>query len=183
MSLDKYNAPLQQGPFCKYHGHTRSPGDIDWVVVHDAEGANAQGVAAYGASGNAQASWHVTCDDKVGIRCLADDVVAYHAYSPANDIGLGLEICGYASWSKLTWYRHQATLKRSAWVVARWCVRYNIPARWLKDDEIRAHKPGLLTHADVTRVLHKGSHTDPGKNFPKGYFLLLVRRRVAELSS
>ena len=174
----KHDQRLQQGPFCSYHGGSRRPERIRWVVIHDAEGGSAQGVANYGASGNAQASWHVTCDDTVAIRCLADDIVGYHAYSPANDIGLGLEICGYASWSKLTWFRHQATLKRAAWVTARWCVRYQIPPRWLTDQQLRDERPGLTYHAQVTRVLKKGSHTDPGKNFPFGYFLWLVQRRV-----
>lgn len=178
-----HDKPLQKGPYCSYRGGPRSPSSISWVVIHDAEGGNAQGVAAYGASTGAQASWHVTSDDKISIRCLPDDIIGYHAYSPANDIGLGLEICGYASWTKLQWYQHQATLKRSAWVTARWCVRYKIPARWLTDEQIRERRPGILTHWDVTRVLRKGSHTDPGKNFPRTYFMYLVRRRVGWLQN
>lgn len=173
-----HDGRLQAGPYCRYHGPSRDPGRIKWVVIHDAEGGSADGVAAYGASGNAQASWHVTCDNKKSIRCLGDDVVAYHAYSPANEIGLGIELCGYARWSKLQWFQHQATLKRAAWVVARWCVKYDVPPRWLTPAQIRTQQKGVLKHADVTRVLGKGSHTDPGPNFPGGYFMWLVQRRV-----
>jgi N-acetylmuramoyl-L-alanine amidase CwlA len=149
-------------------------------VIHDAEAPSnaAQGVANYGASSSARASWHIVADDNITIRTLADDRVAYHAYSPANQIGLGIELCGYASYSRYQWYRHQATLKRGAWQTARWCVKYNIPPKWLTDSQIIDEVPGLLTHGDVTRVLKKGSHTDPGKNFPRGYFQFLVQRRV-----
>ena len=186
-----HDKALQFGPFCGYHGPQRSPDVIDWVVIHDTEGSSsgyptqpsAQGVASYGASKSAKASWHVTCDDKLAIRTLGDNTIGYHAYSPANNIGLGLEICGFARWSKIQWYLHQATLKRAAWVTARWCVKYGIPARWLTDSEIRAQKPGLLTHADVTRALKLGSHTDPGPNFPRYYFLMLVKRRVRWLTA
>jgi N-acetylmuramoyl-L-alanine amidase CwlA len=175
-----HRAPVQVGPACSWHGPRRSTGDICWIVIHDAEAPSnaARGVANYGASSSAKASWHMVVDDNVSIRQLGDDVVAYHAYSPANQIGLGIELCGYAAYSKLAWYRHQATLKRAAWQVARWCVKYDIPPRWLTGAQIIDEAPGMLTHADVTNILGKGNHSDPGPNFPRGYFQLLVRRRV-----
>jgi N-acetylmuramoyl-L-alanine amidase CwlA len=178
----KHDRPLQQGPYCGYHGGTRETANLRWIVIHDAEGSSAQGVANYGVTATS-ASWHVTVDDVVAIRCLADDIVAYHAYSPANEIGLGLEICGYAAWSKATWFRHQSTLKRAAWVTARWCVKYDIPVRWLTDQQLRNEACGLTYHAQITRVFRKGSHTDPGKGFPYGYFLYLVKRRVGWLKT
>ena len=186
----KHDKPLQKGPYCSYHGGFRPTRAIKWVVVHDTEGSasaypgqpSAQGVAAYGAGSNAQASWHVTVDEKVAIRCLPDTTVAYHAYSPANDIGLGLEICGWAKWSKVQWFKHIKTLRRSAWVTARWCDQYNIPPRILTRAQVRAGVAGITFHSDVTKYLGKGSHTDPGPNFPRGTFLWLVKRRLGWLS-
>lgn len=178
----KHDGRLQQGPYCGYHGGLRDPGRIKWIVIHDAEGSSAQGVANYGVT-TKSASWHVTVDDTIAIRCLADDIVAYHAYSPANDIGLGIELCGYARWSKKDWYIHQSTLKRAAWVVARWCQRYGIPAEWISDSGLKAQHKGITYHAQITRVLKKGSHTDPGPNFPFTYFMWLVKRRVKWLGS
>lgn len=175
---EKHRPVTQNGPYCTYHGGVRNPASIDWIVIHDAEGASAKGIASYGASGNAQASWHFACDNDNLIRCLADDVIAWHAYSPANQIGLAIELAGYASWSKLTWFRHQATLKRAAWQVARWAVKYNIPARILTKRQLKAQLAGITFHVDITKGLGVGSHTDPGPNFPRGYFMFLVRRRI-----
>lgn len=173
----KHDKPWQPGPYCGYHGGQRELSSIRWVVIHDAEGGDAQGVARYGVT-TKSASWHVTVDDNVAIRCAGDGTIAYHAYSPANDIGLGLEICGYAAWTRRQWFVRQATLKRAAWVTARWCVKYQIPPRWLSDRELLGNKKGVTYHAQITRVLREGSHTDPGKGFPYGYFMWLVQRRV-----
>lgn len=180
----KHRGPVKNGPKAVYHGASRWPGSIRLVVIHDTEGGGfpkqppARGVANYGASRSARASWHVTVDETEAIRCLPDDVVAWAAPG-ANTDGLQLEICGHARWSRLQWFRHQATLKRSAWVVARWCVLYGIPARWLTDRQLadRASE-GLCTHAQCSRVFRGSDHTDPGPNFPAGYFLWLVKRRV-----
>ena len=180
----RHRVPVVQGPRCRYPGPPRWPGQIRLVVVHDTEGNGypkqppAMGVARYGASSAARASWHFTVDQKEAVRCLPDDVVGWAAPG-ANTDGLQLEICGYARWSRLAWYRHQATLKRSAWVVARWCVRYGIPVRWLTDRQLsdRASE-GLATHVQCSRVFKGSDHTDPGPNFPADYFLWLVKRRV-----
>lgn len=174
----RHRKPVQIGPSCKHRGPPRSPASIKYVVIHDAEGASAQGVANYGATTSTVVSWHVTCDNEVLIRCLPDWVVAWTA-PPCNSSGLQIELCGFARWSKREWYQHQATLKRGAWQVARWCKQYGLPARWLNDSELRAgKKPGIVTHAQVSRVFGMSDHYDPGRNFPSRYFMYLVRRRL-----
>lgn len=177
MRDSKHRGPVQIGPRCKHDGGLRSASQIQYVVVHDAEGASAKGVANYGATTPTVVSWHVTCDDSVLIRCLPDLVIAWAA-PPCNTSGLQLELCGFARWSKLEWYRHQATLKRGAWQVARWCKLYGLPVRWLTDAELASGKhEGIVTHAQVSRVYGKSDHSDPGRNFPSRYFMYLVRRR------
>lgn len=177
----KHRKPVQIGPRCRHDGGTRYSTQIEYIVIHDAEGASAQGVANYGATTPRVVSWHVTCDDKILIRCLPDLVIGWAAPG-ANRNGLQLELCGYASWSKLTWYRHQSTLKRGAWQVAKWCKAYSIPARWLTDAELRnGNRDGIVTHAQVSRVFGLSDHTDPGKGFPSRYFMHLVRRRLGWL--
>lgn len=173
----KHRGPITHGPYIPYNGGTRPESAIRLVVIHDAEGANAKGVAAYGASGQRNASWHMTVDDNYLIQQLPDNIVAWAAPG-ANSDGLQLEICGFASWSKLQWYQHQSTLKRAAWQVARWCREHGIPARYLTDAQLRNGSAGITTHAQVNRVYKGSNHTDPGKNFPLGYFLFLVKRRI-----
>jgi N-acetylmuramoyl-L-alanine amidase CwlA len=173
----KHRGPITHGPHISYNGGYRPESKIRLVVIHDAEGANAKGVAAYGASGQKNASWHMTVDDDYLIRQLPDNMVAWAAPGANND-GLQLEICGYARWSKLTWYRHQATLKRAAWQTARWCFDHGIPARYLTDSQLSKGYEGITFHAQVSHVYRGSDHTDPGPNFPKRYFLFLVQRRL-----
>lgn len=173
----KHRGPITRGPYIAYNGGARSPAAIRLVVIHDAEGGIAKNVASWGASGQRNASWHYVVDDTHLIQQVKDDVIAWTAPGTNRD-GLQLEICGFARWSKLEWYRHQSTLKRAAWQVARWCDRYGIPARWLTDAQLLGGGEGLTTHAQASRVYGGSDHTDPGPNFPKGYFLFLVQRRL-----
>lgn len=176
----RHRKPVVFGPRCRWNGGSRRASDIRYIVIHDAEAPSdaARGVANYGARTDRKVSWHVVTDDHILIRQLPDLVVSWTA-PPLNDEGLHIEMCGYARYSKLDWYRHQATLKRSAWQVARWCRAYKIPARWLTDAELRAgNVKGIVTHAQVSRVFRQSDHTDPGRNFPTRYFMYLVRRRL-----
>lgn len=178
MRDSRHRSPVQVGPRCKHDGGWRHASDINYIVIHDAEGSSAKGVAAYGASTDRVVSWHVTCDDDILIRCLPDLTIAWAA-PPCNTNGLQIELCGYAGWSRLKWYVHQATLKRAAWQVADWSRKYSIPARWLTDDELRrGNKDGIVTHGQVSRVFGKSDHTDPGSGFPASYFMRLVNRRL-----
>jgi N-acetyl-anhydromuramyl-L-alanine amidase AmpD len=172
----KHRGPITRGPYIAYNGGLRPDSAISLIVVHDAEGANAKNVAAWGAGGQRNASWHFVVDDTHLIRQVPDNVIAWTAPG-TNKTGLQIEICGFARWSKLTWYRHQSTLKRAAWQVARWCHEYDIPARYMTDAQLANGYIGITFHAQATRVFG-GSHTDPGPNFPYSYFLFLVKRRL-----
>lgn len=180
----RHRYPEIVGPRCRFDGGPRRDEEIRYIVVHSAEAPSnaAPGVARYGATTNRSVSWHVVVDDERRIRCLPDTFVAWAAPG-VNRSGLQIELCGYARYSRLDWYRHQATLKRAAWQVAEWCKRYGIPARWLADDELeRGAKEGIVTHAQVSRVYRRSDHWDPGKGFPERYFMLLVRRRLRWLT-
>ena len=178
----KHAGPVLSGPEyrSRYDGGVRTE-DIAYIVLHDTEsGPNtAKAVANYGRVGDPdnKVSWHFVVDDNFLIRCVPDDVVAWTA-PPKNSDGLHIEIVGRASWLKLLWFVHQATLKRAAWQVARWCVKHNIPAKYVTDRDLKFGVPGIITHAQVSRVFKESTHTDPGTGFPLGYFLYLVKRRV-----
>lgn len=179
----KHRGPITRGPYIAYNGGFRNPALIRVIVIHDAEGSNAKNVASWGASGQRNASWHYVVDDTHLIQQVPDSKIAWTAPG-ANRDGLNIEICGFARWSRLQWFRRQATLKRAAWQVARWCVEHNIPARWLTDAQLRNRaSEGLTTHAQCSRVFRGSNHTDPGPNFPRGYFLWLVKRRIKWLKA
>jgi len=178
----KHQRPVINGPRCRNHGPRRALSTIRVIVIHDAEAPSngATGVANYGATTGTAVSWHVVVDDNKAFRQLPDGIVSWTAPG-CNYDGLHIEQCGYARYSKLDWFRHQATLKRAAWIVAKWCRLYKIPPVWLTDEGLRAGKRGLVTHAQVSRVYKRSDHTDPGPNYPRGYFALLVRRRIGWL--
>lgn len=175
----KHRAPVETGPRARHDSGPRDPSRIRLIVMHDTEGGTARSVAAYFASGSARASTHWVVDETRAVRCLPDDVIPWGAPG-ANTDGIHIEQCGWARWSKLEWFKHQSTLKRSAWVAARAAHKYGIPVRWLTDRQLGNHvTEGFTYHAQVTRVFGGGSgHTDPGPNFPKSYWLWLVKRRV-----
>ena len=175
----KHQAPARWGKRCRNHGPRRSLDSLRVIVIHDAEAPSnaAEGVARYGATTDRSVSWHVVVDDNEAYRQLPDGYVSWTAPGCNHD-GLHVEQCGYARYSKVEWFRHQATLKRTAWIVAKWCRHYDIPPVWLSDEGLRAGKRGMVTHAQVSRVYKRSDHTDPGPNYPRGYFALLVRRRV-----
>lgn len=183
MRDEKHRKPVLNGPRCRHDGGLRRSSQIRYIVIHDAEGASAKGVANYGASVDRPVSWHVTCDDDYLIRCLPDSFIAWAA-PPCNTNGLQIELCGFASWSKFKWYYHQSTLKRAAWQVAEWCRTYKIPPRWLTATELDEGKQkGILTHALVSQVYKQSDHSDPGPNFPKRYFINMVKRRLRWLGA
>lgn len=174
----KHRGPVENGPRARHNSGPRDLSRIRLVVMHDTEGGTARSVAAYFASQGSRASTHWAVDEDRAVRCLPDDIVPWGAPG-ANQDGIHIEQCGYARWSRLEWFRHQATLKRAAWVAAKACVKYGIPPRWLTDRELADHvTEGLTTHAQVSKVFRGSDHTDPGPHFPKGYFILLVKRRV-----
>jgi len=180
MRDSRHRKPVVFGPRCKWDGGNRRATTIRYVVIHSAESPSdaAQGVANYGARTTTKVSWHVVVDDNMLIRQLPDLAVAWAA-PPLNTNGLQIEMCGRASYSKIEWYRHQGTLKRAAWQVAKWCKTYKIPARRLSDSALdEGEEPGIVTHAQVSRVFKKSNHTDPGAGFPMRYFMFLVQRRL-----
>lgn len=185
----RHRYPVVHGPRCRWHGGTRHLSQIAWVVWHSTEGLGfprqppAEAVAKWGASlpETRKVSWHLVVDDNVAIVTLPDDIISYTAYSRANRHGLHIELCGFARWPVVYWYRHQATLKRAAWRAALWCKRYGIPPRFLTDDEYRRGEKGMITHAQVTRVDRVGTHWDPGPHFPRWRVARMVRRRMEYL--
>lgn len=167
---------------------TRDTQYIKRVVIHSAEGTSAAGVASYFARPTTRASTHLAVDDKECWRMLPDNKVPWGA-SGANYTGLHIEICGYARWSPAEWKRHKRMLDHSAYLCALWCKKYDIPARWLKDEDIKGPKKGFTYHAQVNRVYKKGSHWDPGPGFTernptfwvRSYFIHKVRQYLRRM--
>lgn len=158
------------------------------IVVHTMESSEKPGTARAvarwfaGASGEApQASAHYCVDGSEIIQCVEDNLIAWHAPG-ANARGIGIEHAGRAAQTAAEWddLESNRILRRSAALVAELCLSYKIPTERIGPAEIKAGKPGICGHADVTAAFpDKGhGHSDPGPNFPWDAYLIAVRAEI-----
>lgn len=184
MSPAGYVEPDPVYPFVRAKNFTRADRKvIDLIVIHDMEAPErektAATVAAWFGSDNApQASAHYCVDDKEIVQCVREEDVAWHAPG-ANHNGIGIEHAGYASQTANDWADEYSTamLKRSAELVARLCLRWDIPVVFCPDAILKLPGArGITTHKAITDGLNGGKgHWDPGPNFPMTQFLDWVR--------
>jgi len=160
---------------------------IRLVVIHDMEFPErddaAESVANFFHNSSVQASAHLCVDDNSAVRCVKDEDVAWAAPG-ANSDGLQMELAGYSSQKTSDWEDSYSKdeLKLAAHLTAQWCRKYNIPVKKLTHSELAAGKKGIIGHRDATAVYHLSTHTDPGTNFPWGYFIKLVKAAYADLT-
>lgn len=154
---------------------------IRHIFLHDEEASTARSAAQWFANPDSAGSAHLCVDDKECYRTLPDSVIPW-AVPGGNTDGLHIEMAGFAAWKKWQWLKHRRMLNNAADRVARWCIRYDIPPRFLGTAELAQDRKGITTHAIGTKVFG-GSHTDPGLFFPRRRFMRKVRARVKELES
>jgi peptidoglycan hydrolase-like protein with peptidoglycan-binding domain len=154
------------------------------VVWHDMEApeksTTAESVAHYFATTDREASAHLCADTDSVVECVKPGDTAFHAPG-ANADGYGVELAGYARQTKAEWADagSKATIRTAAKAVAPVMKAHGIPARWLTDAQVADGKTkGMTTHAQVTKVLKKSTHTDPGPNFPKSFVLQEVQHAL-----
>jgi len=136
---------------------------ITHVTVHCTEGATAKGAASWWQNAAAGGSAHVVIDDEFLIRAVNDADTAYHARG-VNAYSLGLEIVGFARWTRDEWLDHPERLEEAARIHAGWCNAYAIPLVW-------STRAGFHSHAG----LPGNDHTDPGDGFPWDAYVENVR--------
>jgi N-acetyl-anhydromuramyl-L-alanine amidase AmpD len=90
---------------------------------------------------------------------------AYQARNPGNLRGVGIEFSGLASYPPSEWLSHGAMLRHGGKLVSEIAAKHRIPLKYCSDDDLRERRPGITTHAQLTRVFG-GTHTDPGPGFP-----------------
>lgn len=154
------------------------------IVWHDMEAAEkdgtAEAVANYFATTSKPASAHVNVDNNSFIYCVDKDDTAFAAPG-ANADGYQVELAGYAGQSREAWLDGygMAMFKQAAQAILPVVKAHAIPPRWVSDDELRnGVSKGHTTHAQVTRVFRKSTHTDPGAGFPHDHALAEVIRAM-----
>lgn len=166
-------------------------GDVrrkDLIVVHTMESAEkpdtAENVARWFAGHSApKASPHFNIDLDSIVQSVRIHDVAWTAPG-ANHNGIHLEHAGRASQAPRDWLDPYsvAMLARSAKLAGHLCRAYKIPVRYVTPAMLKDGKRGITTHHAVTIAFRKGTHTDPGKDFPMAMYLGLVRAyKAAEI--
>jgi hypothetical protein len=191
--------PVQEAgkyPFVAAKWFTKGPRrcPITVIVIHDMEAPEgprtAENVANYGKdpkdkNGNpVKASWNYAVDCDSIVQSVKDEDIAWHAPG-ANSNGIGIEHAGYARQTREEWLDEYstATLQLSAILVADLCSKYGIPAVHLTVDELKAGKPGICGHKDVTDAFCGGvGHSDPGPSFPWDIYLGMVSAALDALA-
>lgn len=154
------------------------------IVIHSMEAAEkgdtAENVAKYFKNTIRQASAHICVDSDSIVQCVLDNDVAWAAPGANND-GIHIEMAGYAKQTKAEWLDPYSTLvlERTADAAAQYCLKYDIPPTHLSNTELGDKvSKGIVSHAQVTEVFKKSTHTDPGKNFPWEYFMDRVQANL-----
>lgn len=170
---------------------------IQYVVIHTTEGGEglnaAENGAAYDKIRTDGTSTHLFVDPNSALQEVPFSDRAHAARFHGNEIGIQIELCGYAGQSWAQWHDGASTaeLHLAAKEVAAICRTYAIPVKHLTVAEVRAayynnaagQRPkGICSHYDVTRAYPEdgGTHTDPGPSYPWDEFLAMVRAELNE---
>lgn len=153
---------------------------VELIVIHSMEapekGSTAENIARYFQTIERPASAHLCIDNDSIVQCVRFTDTAYHCKN-ANANGVGIEHAGYARQTEKEWLDEYgiAMLELSAQAAAKLCRQFKIPAMraaFRSSSNSAVVQRGFCGHADVPS---HGSHWDPGKGFPWGYYLERVR--------
>ncbi|MBB4867457.1 N-acetyl-anhydromuramyl-L-alanine amidase AmpD [Pseudomonas nitritireducens] len=154
--------------------------DVRLIVIHSMEapekGDTAEAVAKYFATTATEASAHLCVDNNSIIQCVLDNDVAWAAPG-ANHDGVHIELAGYAKQEEKEWLDAYSVLvlENAAEATAQYCLKYLIPIRHLTDAQLNVKSNrGIVSHAQVSKVFKKSTHTDPGSGFPWDHFMSRV---------
>jgi len=156
---------------------------IDLIVIHtmemDEKGTTAENCASWFQNPGAKVSAHYCIDNDTIVQCVRDQDVAWAAPG-ANSDGIQIEHAGRAAQTGRDWSDAYSTamLERSAKLVADLCRTYKIPVTWLRAPDLQAGKRGITTHDAVSKAFKRGSHWDPGANFPIERYLASIRKHL-----
>lgn len=183
--MTKAPSPIYLGPAA----HTSGPGNkpIKRIVIHSTvspcEPGGARKIAAYFKTEASGGSAHYVVDPNEVVQCVYDDVIAWHA--PPNEHSLGVEMCDTpSSTSSARWLlpNQIKLLNRTARLVARLCVTYDVPPVFLSPLSVKTGHHGITTHNNVSEAFGQSTHWDPGK-WPKNAFMVLVNQNYKRIKS
>lgn len=176
---------------CRYwtRGVTREA--VLWIVLHCMESAETATTAEKCArflarlpDDEPKRSCHYFADCDSVVQGVLEEHIAWHAPG-ANQKGIGIEHAGYARETEAQWLDDfgKRMLGLSAELAARICTRWNIPPVFVNAGELVLGRPGITTHAEVTKAWpDRGhGHMDPGAGFPTDWYLQRVDAALTKM--
>lgn len=172
----------------KSYTRGRKTGQPSVIVIHTTEGSegklSAEDGAAYDRRRTDGTSTHFFIDSNTVVQTVYTDDEAHAARAHGNDIGIQMEVCGKAGQTASQWNDAASadTLDQLVAICIDICLKFpgRFPVRRLTPAQVRAGKHGFCGHVDITHAFpeDKGTHTDPGGNFPWSRFLARVQAGI-----
>jgi len=164
------------------HGGIRSLKSIRNPIVHSMEydqtgkpDGSAEALGRLSESRSYGASPHYGIDDDSIQQYLPLRFVGWHAQGD-NQTTYGIELAGYAHWTRKQWLSHGQMLDMCAFVLAKNAEKCGYPLVRCNATGLRHGYRGVSTHNDVTVAFRiAGGHTDPGPGFPMDFVLATAR--------
>lgn len=183
----KYSPPSPPYIEAKYKSGPQIP---TLIVMHSTVSSSAEGAAyaiamMWNRPSSPKSSAHYVVDAGKTYQCVYDKIIAWHC--GYNTGSIGVEMCDDPREPVSRWdtKNHTKMFARTVDLVADLALAYNIPVRYLTDEELARwgkHKTvasgGITTHAQMARVFKKSTHWDPG-TWPSKDFLADVKASVA----
>jgi len=158
--------PLRRRAFPSPNYSSRSGATVRLIIVHSAEGARTiEELGSFFANPASGVSSHVGVDDKDGVigEYVRRDWKAWTAAN-ANPVGVQVELCAFAKWSRDEWNRHPNMLRNCARWIAEEAAHFGIPVVKLTAAQAQGSGRGVCQHRDLGSW--GGGHTDAGDGFP-----------------
>lgn len=140
------------------------------IILHTTEGIlNAEDLPGFfrRLPAGSRTDAHMAIDRHAdAVHMIHDSQAAWQA-AAYNSTSLGIEQCGFASWSTRDWIvGYRLGLLRVAAALSNWSIKYGIPLK-------HSVKHGVCYHRDLGAA--GGGHWDPGYHYPMRYVLYLAR--------
>ena len=158
-SSDYPGAAENLAPSCNYSSANRTSGDVQYVIVHTAEGSY-NGTISWFNNCSAQVSAHYVVSESGQItQMVREDDIGWHV-SCWNGETIGIEHEGYASNSTHEDAMYQASANLTADILADW----NLPA----------DRSVVMGHVEIDPGCNPNSHWDPGPGWDWDYYMDLI---------
>lgn len=172
-------ATALSGPRIQAKGYTRGrtfieAKEVDWLVLHSAEGAKDEVDLGRYFAGTTAGSSHAGIGQDGGYASYVNYSDSAWCAPPLNQEAEHLEICGFAKWTRAQWLAQPKMLETVAKWIAWRCTVRRIPIRFVKLPS--RGTSGVTGHKQVNNVYHKSDHWDPGPNFP--WDVVIARAQV-----